>query len=51
MRFGLDVIRADVKIVRSKPLAGEIEFKGTERTYQCWVQGNAVQLADVDHQA
>jgi hypothetical protein len=33
----------EAKVVRSTPLAAGIEFRAGERTYRCWVWGNAVQ--------
>ncbi|MEE6389978.1 MULTISPECIES: hypothetical protein [Microbacterium] len=43
VRFGPEAIRVEAKVVRSTPLAAGIEFRAGERTYRCWVWGNAVQ--------
>ncbi|EQM81790.1 MULTISPECIES: hypothetical protein [Microbacterium] len=34
------------QIVRSTPLAAVVEFRAEEKTFRCWVWGNAVALAD-----
>lgn len=44
VRFGLEPIRVDAKLVRSTPLAAGIEFRGEDQTYRCWVWGSAVQV-------
>lgn len=46
VRFGPEAIRVDAKLVRSSPLAAGIEFRAGDRTFRCWVWGNAVTLAD-----
>lgn len=46
VRFGPEAIRVEAKVVRSTPLAAGIEFRAGERTYRCWVWGNAVQPAE-----
>ncbi|MGW9268307.1 hypothetical protein [Microbacterium sp. NPDC055599] len=46
VRFGPEPIRISAKLMRSTPLAAGIEFKAGDRTFRCWVWGNAVQLAE-----
>ncbi|MFJ2502530.1 hypothetical protein [Microbacterium sp. NPDC087592] len=46
VRFGPEAVRVDAKLVRSTPLAAGIEFRAEDRTFRCWVWGNAVQLDD-----
>ena len=46
VRFGPEAVRVAAKAVRSPPLAAGIEFRAGERTYRCWVWGNAVQPVD-----
>ena len=46
VRFGLEPVRVDAKLMRSTPLAAGIEFRAGEQTYRCWVWGNAVQLEE-----
>jgi len=48
VRFGLEAVRVDAKLVRSTPLAAGIEFRAEDQAFRCWVWGNAVQLADED---
>lgn len=43
VRFGPSAIRVDAKLVRSTPLAVGIEFRAEDKTFRCWVWGNAVQ--------
>lgn len=44
VRFGPEAVRVDAKLVRSSPLAGGIEFRAGDQTFQCWVWRNAVRL-------
>lgn len=44
VRFGPEAVRVDAKLMRSTPLAAGIEFRAEQRTFRCWVWGNAVQL-------
>lgn len=46
VRFGAEAIRVDAKVARSTPLAVGIEFRAGDRTFRCWVWGNAVQPRD-----
>ena len=46
VRFGPEAIRVDAKVVRSTPLAAGIEFRAGEKTFRCWVWGNAVSAED-----
>lgn len=51
VRFGPEAIRVDARLVRSSPLAAGIEFRAGDRTFRCWVWGNAITLDDVDSRA
>lgn len=44
VRFGPEAVRVDAKLVRSTPLAAGIEFRAEQKTFRCWVWGNAVEL-------
>ncbi|GAA1250140.1 hypothetical protein JOF42_002355 [Microbacterium phyllosphaerae] len=46
VRFGLEPVCVDAKVVRSTPLAAGIEFKAGDRVFRCWVWGNAVSSQD-----
>lgn len=46
VHFGSAAIRVDAKLARSTPFAAGIEFRAEERTFRCWVWGNAVQAVD-----
>lgn len=44
VRFGPEPICVDAKVVRSTPRAAGIEFRAADRTFRCWVWGNAIQV-------
>ncbi|WP_240744572.1 hypothetical protein [Microbacterium sp. PF5] len=46
VRFGPEAVRVDAKLLRSTPLAAGVEFRTGERTFRCWVWGNAVSIED-----
>lgn len=46
VRFGPEPICVDAKIARSTALAAGIEFKAADRTFRCWVWGNAVSVLE-----
>lgn len=43
VRFGPQHTRVDAVLARSTPTAAGIEFTVRDKTYRCWVWGNAVQ--------
>ena len=46
VRFGPQHTRVDALLCRSTQLAAGIEFVVRDKTYKCWVWGNAVTMAD-----
>lgn len=46
VRFGPQHARVEARLMRSTDSAAGIEFTVKEKTYRCWVWGNAVTAAD-----
>lgn len=46
VRFGLEPICVEARVVRSTHLAAGIEFRVGGQTFRCWVWGNAVSVED-----
>lgn len=51
VRFGVEAVRVEAKLMRSTPNAAGIEFKAQGQVYRCWVWGNAIEVADAAGQA
>lgn len=46
VRFGPESVRVDALLMRSTSSAAGIEFKAGERTFRCWVWGNAIAIQE-----
>ena len=51
VRFGPQHTRVDAVLARSTSQAAGIEFTVRDKTYKCWVWGNAVTVANSGEQA